>query len=71
MVNTARGNNCCHFVARCATITMKPALMLTIKMGNDAAVLGPLGVVINGIKAQPKDAAFLGASLRQHLGIQQ
>jgi hypothetical protein len=49
----------------------KPALALTIKMGNDAAALAPLGVVINGIKAQPKDAAFVGASLRQYLGIQQ
>jgi hypothetical protein len=47
----------------------KPALMVSIKMSNDQRSLEPLGVVINGQKARPKNAAFLRNSLRQFLGI--
>jgi hypothetical protein len=47
----------------------KPALLISIKMSNNERSLEPLGMVINGQKARPKDAAFLSKSLRQFLGI--
>jgi hypothetical protein len=47
----------------------KPAVMISIKMSNDKKSLEPLGMVINGQKATPRDAAFLRASLRQALGL--
>jgi len=47
----------------------KPAVMISIKMSNDEKSLVPLGMVINGQKATPRDAAFLRASLRQALGL--
>jgi hypothetical protein len=47
----------------------KPAVMASIRMSNDEKALEPLGMVINGQKARPKDAAFLRASLRQALGL--
>ncbi|SRR5258708_8050508 len=47
----------------------KPAIMISIKMSNDEKSLAPLGMVINGQKATPRDAAFLKQSLRQALGL--
>jgi hypothetical protein len=47
----------------------KPGLMVSIKMSNNEKALEPLGMVINGQKARPKDAAFLRELLRQYLGI--
>jgi hypothetical protein len=47
----------------------KPGLMVSIKMSNDEKSLEPVGMMINGQKAPPKDAAFLSNSLRQFLGI--
>ena len=47
----------------------KPAIMISIKMSNDEKSIAPLGMVINGQKATPRDAAFLRQSLRQALGL--
>ena len=47
----------------------KPALMVSIKMSNNERSLEPLGTVINGQKARPKDAGFLSSSLRRFLRI--
>ena len=47
----------------------KPAIMVSIKMSNDEKSLEPIGMVVNGQKLRPKDAAFLSQSLRQALGI--
>jgi hypothetical protein len=47
----------------------KPAVMISIKMSNDEKSLAPVGMVINGQKATPRDAAFLKQSLRQALGL--
>src|SRR5258708_6276789 len=47
----------------------KPAIMVSIKMSNDQKSLEPIGMVNNGQKARPNDAAFLSQSLRQALGI--
>jgi hypothetical protein len=47
----------------------KPALMVSIKMSNDQKALEPYGMVINGQKTRPRDAAFLKQSLRQALGL--
>jgi hypothetical protein len=47
----------------------KPAVMISIKMSNNEKPLAPLGMVINGQKATPRDAAFLRASLQQALGL--
>jgi hypothetical protein len=38
-------------------------------MSNDEKSLESFGMMINGQKARPKDAAFLRNSLRQFLGI--
>ncbi len=47
----------------------KPAISVSIRMSNDEKSLEPLGMVIGGQKARPRDAAFLQQSLRQALGI--
>ena len=47
----------------------RPALMVSIKMSNNERSLEPLGTLINGQKARPKDAAFLSRSLRQFLRL--
>jgi len=47
----------------------KPAVMVAIKMSNNEKSLESLGIVINGQKALPKDAAFLSNSLRQYLSV--
>jgi hypothetical protein len=47
----------------------RPAVSVTIRMSNDEKSLEPLGMVINGQRVRPKDAAFLSNSLRQFLGI--
>ena len=49
----------------------KPAIMVSIKMSKDEESLEPFGMVINGQKARPKDAAFLSQSLRAALGFRQ
>ena len=41
----------------------KPALTVAIKMSNDEKSLEPYGMVIQGVKARPRDAAFLVQSL--------
>jgi hypothetical protein len=47
----------------------KPALTVSIKMSNDQKALEPYGMVINGQKVRPGDAAFKKTSLRQALGL--
>jgi len=47
----------------------KPAVQLAIRMSNDQGSLETAGIVVNGQKVRPKDAAFLSNSLRQLLGI--
>jgi hypothetical protein len=47
----------------------KPAISVSIRMSNDERSLEPLGMVIGGQKARPRDAAFLRQSLQQALGI--
>jgi len=47
----------------------KPGISVSIRMSNDEKSLEPLGMVISGQKARPRDAAFLQQSLRQALGI--
>jgi hypothetical protein len=47
----------------------KPGIILTIKMSNDQKALEPYGAFVFGMRARPKDAAFLRQSLRQYLGI--
>jgi hypothetical protein len=47
----------------------KPGIMVSIKMSNNEKSLESFGIVINGQKVRPKDAAFLSQSLRQALGI--
>jgi hypothetical protein len=47
----------------------RPAISVTIRMSNDEKSLESFGMMINGQKARPKDAAFLSDSLRQFLGI--
>lgn len=47
----------------------KPGILVSIKMSNDEKSLEPLGVIINGQRARPQDAAFLAQSLRAHLGV--
>ena len=49
--------------------TSRPAVSIRIRMSNDANSLEPLGGVIDGQQARPKDAAFLSQSLRKALGI--
>jgi hypothetical protein len=41
----------------------KPALTVAIKMSNDEKSLEPYGMVIQGVKVHPRDAAFLVQSL--------
>jgi hypothetical protein len=40
-----------------------------VRMSNDQRSLETAGIVVNGQRARPKDAAFLSNSLRQFLGI--
>jgi len=47
----------------------KPALTVSIKMSNDQKALEPYGMVIDGQKVSPRDAALKKASLRQALGL--
>jgi hypothetical protein len=47
----------------------KPAAMVTIKMSNNESSLEPMGRVVDGGMQRPQDAAFLGNSLRQFLGL--
>jgi hypothetical protein len=47
----------------------KAALMASIKMSNNEKALAPFGMMTNGQKATPRDAAFLRGSLRQALGL--
>jgi hypothetical protein len=50
---------------------LKPGIIVRIRMGNDRTALERFGVWIPilGRKSEPKDAAFLSKSLRQHLGV--
>ena len=52
-----------------AGVTRVKTLMVSIKMSNNERSLEPLGTVINGQKARPKDATFLSGSLRSFLCI--
>lgn len=47
----------------------KPGIQMVIKMSNDERSLETIGLVINGQRGRPKDAAFLSQSLRQYLGV--
>jgi hypothetical protein len=47
----------------------KPGVQLAIRMSNDQRTLEAAGIVFNGQRVRPKDAAFLSNSLRQFLGI--
>jgi hypothetical protein len=47
----------------------KPAVQVAIRMSNNEKELEGIGIVFDGQRARPKDAAFLAQSLRAHLGI--
>jgi hypothetical protein len=49
----------------------KPGVQLVIRMSNNEKQLEGIGIVVNGQRARPKDAAFLDQSLRAHLGIRE
>jgi hypothetical protein len=59
--NFATGHATTTFVPPQTFNVNKPALMISIKMSNDQKALTPYGMVINGQKVQPRDAAFLRA----------
>jgi hypothetical protein len=47
----------------------KPGVQIAIKMSNNQNELEGIGMVLNGQRAKPRDAAFLSQSLRQYLGV--
>jgi hypothetical protein len=45
----------------------KPGVQLAVRMSNNEKQLEGIGIIVNGQRARPKDAAFLSQSLRVHL----
>jgi hypothetical protein len=50
---------------------LKPGILVTVRMGNDRAALERFGLwaPLLGRKSEPKDAAFVSQSMRNHLGV--
>jgi|SRR5271166_3439905 len=67
--NFATGSTTTYYSPPQTHTFYKPGVQIVIKMSNSQKELEGIGLIINGRRAEPKDAAFVSQSLRAHLGV--